>query len=314
MYSQGAMQVLTDPIGWLRDALMTWGLENFCGRFYGTYAAVVIDNADPLGRGRVRATCPSINMPDEDDVPQNYWMKAKDGPATDPDTGQMCGMFWPPDVGNVVWVEFRMGDTKFPLYSGGMMTSKNAAATFESPDTFKRGFRTKAGHFIRFDDDPDNLSLMIVRGDGAGEPTPMFFSMDKDGSVQLSNEQGTQLFMDAVNNETTIMNSDGSDVLSMLKLGDDNVLLQTKSGGMFSIDGKEVSITGDNVMANCNKQFYANAGSVKIGANATEPMIRGNRLMTWVLTHSHPHPMGPTLGSVVPVILMNELSEKTSLA
>jgi len=314
MYSDAALQIWNDPIGYLKDYLMNWGLENFCNRFYGTYPAIVIDNKDPQGRCRIRAKCPAIKMINDDDVPADYWMFPKDGPVTDPETGQMSGKFWPPDEQTVVWVEFRMGDPRYPLYSGGMMTTKNVSATFESPDSFKRGFRTKAGHFIRFDDDPDNLSLMIVRGDGEGEASPIFFSMDKNGSIQLSNEQGSQVFLDAENNESTILNSDGSNVLSLLKLGDDSVLLQTKSGGMFSIDGKEVSITGDNVVADCNKQFYANAGSVKIGANATEPMIRGNKLMQWVLTHTHPHPMGPTLGSVLPIIMFNELSEKVSVA
>ncbi len=315
MKRHDTQRLILNPIGWLRDHLLVYGLEVFCGRFYGSYSGVVIDNKDPDGICRVRAIVPAINMTEEDDVPDNYWISPDlPGLGTVSDTGEMTGMFWPPDEKTNIRVSFRHGDTRYPIYSGGFLTMKNAAETFLSTDAFKRGFRTKVGHFLRFDDDPDNLSITLVRGDGEGAASPVFFSLDKDGSVQASNIKGSQIFLDAVNDETTVMNANGSDVTSLLKLGDDTVLLQTKSGGMFSIDGKEVAITGDNVVADCNKQFYANAGSVKIGANAAEPMIRGNKLMQWVLTHTHTHPMGPTLGSILPVILMNELSEKVSVA
>ena len=310
-----SLRRMTDPLSWLKDALMYWGLENFCRRYYGTYYGIVIDNKDPEGRCRVRAICPAIKMTEEDDVPDEYWiMPDLPGMGTD-GSGQMTGMFWPPDEGTNICIKFRFGDLRYPVYDGGFITTGNVSDTFESSNAYKRGFRTKTGHFVKFDDDPSNLSVLITKGDGSGGPSPMFISMDKDGNMQISNEIGSQIYMDAVNKETTIYNSDGASspsATSLLKLGDDSIMLSTKSGGAIQIDGKDVSITGDNVLANCNRQFYANAGSVKLGANAAEPAVRGFKLMQWALLHMHPTaaPFSPTAGSVLPLIMMNELSDK----
>lgn len=316
MRNYDAIRMLTDPLGWLKDNLMNWGLENFCRRYYAAYPGIVIQNDDPTKRGFIRATCPAIKLIDADDVPDDFWIPPNWPGMGNSDNGQMTGMFWPPEVGSQVWITFRMGDPRYPVYTGGSVTADKKSDTFDSDKAYKRGFRTKAGHFIRFDDDPDNLSVMIVRGDGSGEPTPVFISLDKDGSVQVSNKNGSQVFMDAKNNETTVLNADGSNVTSTFKLGDDAILLQTKSGGMISIDKKDVSITGDNVMANCNKQFYANAGTCKIGANAAEPAVRGNKLMLWGALHPHPTsaPGAPTGPTPLPIVLGNELSDKVYIS
>jgi hypothetical protein len=306
-----------DPIGYLKDALREWGLEVFCKRYYGTYDGLVIDNKDPDEKCRIRCLVPAIKLVEEKDVPADYWVPPDSpGAGTVSDTGQTTGMFWPPDIGTNVRIKFKFGDPKFPVYGGGFFTSKTVSDTFNSEDAYKRGFRTKTGHFIRFDDDPDNLNLIIAKGDGDGEPTSMFISMDHKGNMQMSNEKGSQVFLNAEKNESSVFNSDGSNVLSMLVLGDDSVLLSTKSGGMLSITGKKVTIGGDDVIADANKQFYANAGSVKLGANALEPAVKGNKLMQWGLTHPHPTgaPFSPTLGSVQPLILGNELSTTVTIS
>ena len=55
--------------------------------------------------------------------------------------------------------------------------------------------------------------------------------------------------------------------------------------------------------------------SSKLGKNATEPAVRGNKFMTWSLIHQHvisaPAPGSPTVtGPTPPPMLYNELSEK----
>jgi len=118
--------------------------------------------------------------------------------------------------------------------------------------------------------------------------------------------------------ETSILtaNADG-EVTSMLLLGDDKITLATKSGGAYGIDGKNHTLTGDNVVADCSKEFVANAGSVKLGKNATEPAVRGMKFMQWSLIHQHtmPMPVGvTTVGPTPPPMLYNELSEIVFIA
>jgi hypothetical protein len=317
----GSLQMITDPIGWLRDVLgdMTRGLEWFCGRYYGVYEGIVIDNKDPDSRGRVRAMCPAIKLKTEDDVSADYWMLPSfPGLGTDPETGQSTGMFHPPDVGTNIWVMFRHGNPEFPIYIGGWTTTKNVSDTFTSADAYKRGIRTKSGHYIRMNDDPDDLHLTIGRGDGDGAETPMFLSMTKEGHAMLTNILGSTLYMNAEKPETTLMtaNEDG-EVTSLLMLGDDKITLATKSGGAYGIDGKNHTLTGDNVIADCSKQFVANAGAVKLGKGATEPAVRGLKLVQWSLIHQHtmPMPVGVTVvGPTPPPMMYNELSDIVTIA
>ena len=61
----------------------------------------------------------------------------------------------------------------------------------------------------------------------------------------------------------------------MLMLGDDKITLATKSGGAIGISGKDVTVTGDNMIADCSKNFVANAGTVYLAKGASEPAVRG---------------------------------------
>ena len=139
--------------------------------------------------------------------------------------------------------------------------------------------------------------------------------MDKKGSFTATNANGSLLYMNAEKPETSLMtaNEDG-DVVSFLMLGDDKITLGTKSGGSIGISKKNITLLGDNVIANCGKQFVADAGTVKLGTNATEPAVRGMKFMQWSLIHQHvitaPVPGAPTgPGPTPPPMLYNELSE-----
>ena len=320
-HTNDAYQKMTDPIGWLRSVLAdaTKGLEWLTGRYYGVYEGKVIDNADPDSRGRVRALCPAIKLVEEDDVSSDYWMlPSMPGLGVDPETGNMTGLFHPPDIGMNIWVMFRHGNPEFPIYIGGWVTTKNTSDTFTSPDAYKKGIRTKTGHYLEMSDDSEDLHIKIGRGDGAGAESSMFLSFSKEGHTMLTNILGSTLYMNGEKPETTLMtsNADG-EVTSMLMLGDDKITLATKSGGAYGIDGKDHVMTGDNVTADCNKDFIANAGGVKLGKGASEPAVRGNKFMMWSLVHQHtmPSPVGvTTVGPTPPPVMNKELSNIVTIA
>lgn len=308
-------------LAYLKDYLgdVNRGLERFCGRYYAIYPGKVIDNRDPENRYRIRATCPAINMSKPTDVPAGFWMRPSMSGMGDGEDGKISGVFMPPEEGAVVWVAFEYGDPRCPIYIGGLITTRQASDTFESDDMenkgpTKKGFRTKAGHFIRFDDDPDKLEITIARGDGDGDPTSQFISLTREGHTLITNSNGSSLYMNSEDNETTLqtVDEDGK-VKSMLFLGDDKITLMTESGGTLGIDGKDIVLTGDNVVVDCNKQFAANAGTVMLGKGASEPVIRGNKFaIGWGLIHQHTSatPGAPTTpGATPPVMLYKELSE-----
>jgi len=321
-----AKTYMQNPLAWLRKQIQKWGLENWAKRFYGIYPAQVIDNEDPDNLGRVRAIIPAIGISKKDDVPMSQWImpcspslgtnsvKMSEDATTD---GQMSGMFFPPDIGTNLWICFQWGDVRFPVYMGGFVTEKNKSTTFEN--ALQKGIRTRSGHFLRFDDNLDNLSIMLAKGDGTGEPTSAFISIDKDDNVQISNGIGSTVYMNAKDKETTIMTSDGEDppaAASLLFLGQDEITLATKSGGAFGMKGKNFTATGDNFVVDCKKEFNANTGSVSLGKGAKEPAVKGTMFMTNYTVHAHPSPgFGiPVPPSTPPIALYKELSTVVKVA
>lgn len=324
--TKDALYYRLNPVAWLKRYIDKWGLEVWVKRFYGIYPGVVIDTADPMNLGRVRAIIPAIGTVKADDVPLTQWCwpcnpslgNNNDAYSEDATTaGQMSGVFSVPDKGTNIWVAFQFGDARHPVYVGGFMTTKNTSDTFQNP--LQRGWRTRTGHFLRFDDNPDNLSVMIAKGDGKGAPTAAFIAIDKDDNVQVSNGIGSMIYMNAKDKETTIMNSDGADppaAASLLFLGQDEITLATKSGGAFGIKGKDFTATGDNFVVDCNKEFAANTGSVSLGKGASEPAVKGMMLMQNLVVHAHPNPgFGiPVPQTTPPPVMYKELSAVVKVA
>jgi len=324
--SQDALAYATNPLAWLRRQLGKWGIEAFAKRFYGIYPGQVIDNKDPSNLGRIRAIIPAIGISLKEEVPAGQWCMPcspalgnnNEEVSEETETpGEMSGMFFPPDVGTNVWVCFQWGDTRFPVYMGGFATTRNTSDTFTDP--LQKGIRTRSGHFLRFDDRPDELSIMIAKGDGKGQPTQAFLSIDKDDNVQLSNGIGAQLFMNAKDKEISLMNTDGADpatVESLLFLGKDEITLSTKSGGSFGIKKGVFTANGSDFIMNCSGAFSANTGSVSLGKGAAEPAVKGMMLMTNLVVHAHPNPgFGvPVPQSTPPVVLYKELSSVVRVA
>lgn len=318
--TRDALDILTNPIGWLKNAIMNKGLEWFAHRYYAIYPGVVIDNADPQNRGRVRALCPEIRLTKKEDVSNDFWMvPCMNGLGVNPDTGQMTGMFHPPDVGTNIWIQFEKGDPDHPIYMGGWVTNKNESDTFSNEDALKKGIRTATGHYIRMNDDPEDLHLKVVKGDGEGGESTVFLDFTKEGHVTVSNGLESQIHMNGEEPEVSLTVKNGSGVeTSSLVLGDDVITLSTKSGGSYEISGRNHTTSGDKVTAECNVEFYADSNRVKLGKGASEPAVKGNAFTQWVsLVHQHtmPTPIGTTApGPNPPPLLMKELSGKVTLS
>jgi hypothetical protein len=269
---------------------VTMGLERFCGRYYGIYPGVCVENRDPECRGRILATCPAININKAPDVGFKDWIVPCMPGAGATEDGILVGQFHPPEIGANVWLQFQFGDPRQPVYMGGWIASNamvNAFKTDEKQKDLKRGIVTRTGHFIRFDDDLENLNITIARGDGSGEPTPMMLSFTMEGHVQLSNLNGSYLFMNAFKNETTLATvNDTGEVTSMLVLGDDEAYISTKSGGIFGLTKKDALINAET-LTHAGKTTNLKTGKVLLGDGANEPVPKGTQLSLWSSLHMH---------------------------
>lgn len=89
---------------------MTMTAEPTTGHF-GKYRGSVVNNVDPLLRGRLL-----VEVPDVIGLAPSSWAEAC-VPLAGP-TGAPMGTWFVPPVGAGVWVEFEGGDPSYPIWSG----------------------------------------------------------------------------------------------------------------------------------------------------------------------------------------------------
>jgi uncharacterized protein involved in type VI secretion and phage assembly len=75
--------------------------------FYGKFRGIVIDNLDPLGRGRIKAQVSEISG-----TPTNW------AEACVPYSELITGFIAVPPIGNQVWIEFEHGNPDYPIWTG----------------------------------------------------------------------------------------------------------------------------------------------------------------------------------------------------
>jgi hypothetical protein len=79
--------------------------------FYGKYRGTVINNVDPLLRGRLM-----LEVPDVTGLVPTSWAEPC-VPLAGP-TGPPMGVYMVPPIGAGVWVEFERGDPSMPIWVG----------------------------------------------------------------------------------------------------------------------------------------------------------------------------------------------------
>ena len=80
-------------------------------RYLGKYRGTVMNNVDPLMRGRLLVTVPDVLGP----TPSS-WAEAC-VPLAGP-TGPPMGSYFVPPIGAGVWIEFEQGDPGYPIWVG----------------------------------------------------------------------------------------------------------------------------------------------------------------------------------------------------
>ena len=125
-------------------------------KFYGKYRGTVQSNSDPLKRGRIQASVPSVLG----DVPSAWAM-----PCT-PYSGLLAGQFTVPAVGAGVWIEFEAGDVDLPIWSGcwwamGELPITEKGAIVE-PET--KILRSDTGLMVALDDSSNTITISDATG------------------------------------------------------------------------------------------------------------------------------------------------------
>jgi uncharacterized protein involved in type VI secretion and phage assembly len=159
----------------MNDDLLARLLEKVDGRYYGKYAAFVVDNADPENRGRLRLRIPNVLG---NDVVSGWAL-----PCLPYGGAPNQGFFFIPENDASVWAEFEGGNLDYPIWVGsfwskpGGTTEVPTPADSQSPPT-RKIIRTLKGNSIEMED-KDNEEVFIIKyNDGSKEN---LVTMDKDG-------------------------------------------------------------------------------------------------------------------------------------
>jgi len=130
-------------------------------RFYGVQVAIVTNNEDPDGRGRVKLKFPWL-----DDQVESNW-----SPIAMPGAGPEYGLVWIPQVNDSVIVAFEHGDIQYPVVLGGLWNGQDKAplgdGLFDAGSVKRSGMVSRVGHkLVFFDADSESgIALLSAKGD-----------------------------------------------------------------------------------------------------------------------------------------------------
>lgn len=319
------------------ENVVRFGLEKF-GRFYSVYRGQVMRNDDPDERGRVQVMVPQVGH-----KPGAYpalWV----GPA-EKGAGADRGSFFPPEVGDSVWVTFLFGDPSVPgMYYGGWYGYSDKTQKSEAPTEFKysnkkpqrRGIVTRAGHVFQFVDEPGQEAVRLVwhkpdpldasltdatksANRKAGKHSYLVF--ESNGDVQMANQSGALVHLDAANSQIKVVDSGGSSVT----LGPSDINVIAKDGSSVSVGSGKITMVATQGGTVTGASFNAKVGGVFLADGADSPAVRGRDLMTWLgqliiwlATHTHTcaAPLSPSSPPVAPppAPLATILSQRVKLA
>lgn len=287
------MELSTNPIlRWISN-VREFGLEYAASRFYGLYAGRVSSNVDQRQQGRVGVKVPVLGHGRRDGaggfISDTHLKMAY--PATIY-AGRDHGIYFPPELEDLVYVSFDHGDHQSPRYHGSWWGNDDPAKTSVGshlPEEFKtatgiptkRGIKTKFGHGIIFSDDETAPYVTIWSGQQLGPHQAairkqQFALSDEPGNAGIiaRSNYGHTVHLDDDNQSVTISGAslDPLGVLAnSIKIEDQTgkVTIKTRLQQTITIDdaAQSISITSPGTL-----QVSA-AGGVVMASGAGGPAV-----------------------------------------
>lgn len=151
-------------------------------RWYGVYPAVVTDNRDPDGIGRVRVAlpwAPDIGGATGTGKAQRYeaWARLATMAA-----GADRGSWFLPDVDDEVLVSFEAGHPGRPIVVGALWNGKDVPPVTADIGNTVKVLRTRSGSEVRFTDQAGAAAVEIRTSTGQS----VLLTADKGGAVQVT--------------------------------------------------------------------------------------------------------------------------------
>ena len=270
--------------------LIRHGLEYF-KLYYGGYWGTCMNNRDPDKNGRIKVRVPGITGDQEHGV--WAWPMASGA-------GKDSGDVKIPDEGDPVWVEFENGDPRYPRYSGGWWPRGYMPDVYNADGRpTKRIFKTKAGHELSFEDDPETQSVKLAWHDSKNDKYS-FVAFTVDGSIQWANHKGCFGEFRAKDGDERVLIMDANG--NMFTQDKDGTKLVDKNGNFLSMIADLVQLVGTKDLVANFPSINFKTGGMEIGDIATDKAVKGttwlawwvSTFLPWLLRHNHGTATGPS--------------------
>ena len=201
------------------------------GEMAGVAMALVADNQDPKGLGRVKVTYPWRAADDE-----SYWAR-----IAVPMAGPEVGTFFLPEEGDEVLVAFEGGDLEHPYVVGALWNGEREPPEDNADgNNDVRTVRSRSGHELTFDDADDGGGITIETSGGH--------------TVTLDDSSGSE--------ELSVADKSGQNSLTFDPNAGEVTL---KAGGTLTIEAPSIELSGEgSVKIESNGMLTLEGALVKI--------------------------------------------------
>jgi len=236
--------------------------QNGKTKYSGRSKATVLDNRDPLNRGRIIVDHPVT------------------GPTTWIQYLRSPGHFTVPSIGDVVYLESDSGQVEYPVAWGNIISGPDNAPNM--PEEFRRdiptnrGIYTPGGHLLEFDDGEATLSSDI---------SDTNFTTKSRG-VRLTTTAGNTIHIseDSENNieNITIKDKNGNFILLDHANGSNNVKISSEgTSEVVTTEDRTEIVTGGNLTSSVPEgeinvdakdgiKYKMKEGKIAIGTDSVE--------------------------------------------
>jgi uncharacterized protein involved in type VI secretion and phage assembly len=196
-------------------------------RFYGVAFAIVTNNKDPDGLGRVK-----VKLPWMADAAETDWAR-----IVAPMAGAGRGVYFLPEVDDEVLVAFEHGNPELPYVLGALWNGKDKPPEANSDGKNDiRSIKSRSGHVIRLTDTKDAEKIEIV--DKSGKNSIVFST--KDGSITIAADKDVSI---TSTNGKLKLSGKGVEITSTAEAKvEAKQNLDLKAGPQLNIKGSTVNI------------------------------------------------------------------------
>jgi Rhs element Vgr protein len=190
---------------------------------------------DPDGEERIQVRMPLIGADEE-----GFWAR-----LASLDAGNNRGAIFRPEIDDEVVLGFLHDDPRQAVVLGMLHSSAKPTPIAASDDNHQKGFVTRSGISVLFDDDKVSVTIQTPNGNSVT-------LSDDDGGIRLADE----------NSNSLVLNADG---ISIESASDINI----KAGG-------DVNIEGVNTNAKASAQFKAEGSAGAELSTSATAVLRGS--------------------------------------